>query len=219
MLRILCWTSLSRGSNHTCVMKCENCGGPLEGIVNYCPFCGAKQEVDLKQVNYRDVGTDESLPCPHCKTALGVIEFDAPETIRVGRCGTCMGTFFNPGKLEAFLNSQTTSLVWLDKEQLNELSAQVGENDGIIYRKCPVCTEPMSPSNFGGHSGVIIDSCAPHGNWLKGGDLRRISEWWRAGGELIYKQHEEERTKVLYGREARPLPEIEHDSTVNSIRF
>jgi Zn-finger nucleic acid-binding protein len=57
----------------------------------------------------------------------------------------------------------------------------------------------MSPSNFGGRSGVILDHCGTHGVWLEGSELRRLAEWWRAGGKLIYQQHEAERTKQLYG--------------------
>ena len=61
-----------------------------------------------------------------------------------------------------------------------------------------MCSERMSHLNFGGRSGVIIDRCGTHGVWLEGSELRRLTEWWRAGGKLIYQQHEAERVKKLY---------------------
>ncbi len=186
-------------------MKCINCGGPLEGTMTFCPFCGVRQDIDLRQVNYRDLGTNASMPCPQCATPLGVIEFNTDPAISVERCPDCKGMFFNPGELEALLDSQTNSLVWLDSEQLKQLDQEVLEIGGVVYRKCPVCNERMSPLNFGGHSGVIIDRCGPHGFWLDGGELRRIKEWWWAGGKLIYQQNEEKRTEMLYGSAVRPL--------------
>ena len=44
--------------------------------MTFCPFCGVRQDVNLRQVHFRDLGTDASLPCPHCTTPLDVIEFD-----------------------------------------------------------------------------------------------------------------------------------------------
>jgi Zn-finger nucleic acid-binding protein len=57
--------------------------------------------------------------------------------------------------------------------------------------------------NFGGKSGVIIDRCGAHGVWLEGSELRRLLEWWRAGGKLLYQQNEAEREKRIQA--ARPL--------------
>jgi hypothetical protein len=41
--------------------------------------------------------------------------------------------------------------------------------------------ERMSHLNFGGSSGVVIDSCGTHGVWLQSTELRQLMEWWRAG--------------------------------------
>jgi len=180
-------------------MKCASCGGRLEGPMTFCPYCGVRQDIDLRQMNFRDLGEDESLACPQCTTPLRVIEIAIDPKLRIERCNTCHGMFFNPGELEVLLEAQTYPLVWLDQEQLGELAAGFSHDPGIVYRKCPVCAERMSPSNFGGRSGVILDRCGTHGVWLDGSELRRAAEWWRAGGKLIYQQHEAERTKQLYG--------------------
>lgn len=166
--------------------------------MTFCPFCGVRQDVNLRQIHFRDLGSDASLPCPHCSIPLGVIEFDTEPKIRIERCGTCYGTFFNPGELEALLEAQTNPLVWLDPAQLNQIAADFAHDREIVYHKCPMCSERMSHLNFGGRSGVIVDRCGTHGVWLEGSELRRLTEWWRAGGKLIYQQHEAERAKKLY---------------------
>jgi Zn-finger nucleic acid-binding protein len=166
--------------------------------MTFCPFCGVRQDVNLRQVHFRDLGTDASLPCPHCSIPLDVIEFETEPKIRIERCTTCYGTFFNPGELEALLEAQTNPLVWLDPAQLHQIATDFSHDGDVVYRKCPMCAERMSHINFGGHSGVIVDRCGTHGVWLEGSELRRLTEWWRAGGKLIYQQHEAERVKKLY---------------------
>ena len=180
-------------------MKCVSCGGRLEGPMTFCPYCGVRQDIDLRQMNFRDLGTDEALPCPCCTTSLSVIEIGIEPKLRIERCNTCQGLFFNPGELETLLETQTSPLVWLDPVQLNQIAEDFSQDQEIVYRKCPMCAERMSPSNFGGRSGVILDRCGTHGVWMEGSELRRLAEWWRAGGKLIYQQYEAERTKQLYG--------------------
>ena len=178
-------------------MKCTSCSGRLTGPMTFCPFCGVRQDVNLRQIHFRDLGTDAALPCPHCFTPLDVIEFDSEPKVRIERCTTCYGTFFNPGELEVLLDAQTNPFVWLDPVQLNQISKDFSHDPQIAYRKCPMCAERMSHINFGGKSGVIIDRCGTHGVWLEGSELRRLTEWWRAGGKLIYQQNEADRLKFL----------------------
>ncbi len=184
-------------------MKCTNCSGRLEGPMTFCPFCGVRQEVDLRQIHFRDLGTDAALPCPHCFTPLDVIEFDSAPKIHIERCTTCFGTFFNPGELEVLLDTQTPSLVWLDEVQLGQIATESVPEEEFVYRRCPMCAELMSRVNFGGKSSVIIDRCGAHGAWLDGNELRRLIEWWRAGGKLLYQQNEADRVKRI--QTTRPL--------------
>jgi Zn-finger nucleic acid-binding protein len=184
--------------------------------MTFCPFCGVRQDVNLRQIHFRDLGTDASLPCPHCETPLDVIEFETEPKVRIERCTTCFGTFFNPGELETLLDAQTNPLVWLDPTQLNQIAEDFRQDrDNIVYHRCPMCAERMSHLNFGGRSGVIVDRCGTHGLWLEGSELRRLTEWWRAGGKLLYQQHEEERVKRLYA----PLAENRRLSPVKSTDY
>ncbi|MES2657019.1 MAG: zf-TFIIB domain-containing protein [Verrucomicrobiota bacterium] len=180
-------------------MKCTSCGGRLEGSMTFCPFCGVRADIDLRQIHFRDLGEDVSMTCPQCTTPLGVIEFETEPRIRIERCTTCHGMFFNPGEIESLLDAQTNPLIWLDPVQIQQIADDFGHEREIFYQKCPMCAERMSHVNFGGHSGVILDRCGTHGIWLEGSKLRRLTEWWRAGGKLIYQQNEANRAKRLYG--------------------
>jgi Zn-finger nucleic acid-binding protein len=183
--------------------------------MTFCPFCGVRQDVNLRQIHFRDLGTDAALPCPHCLTPLDVIEFDSEPKVRIERCTTCYGTFFNPGELEVLLEAQTNPMVWLDPVQLNQIASDFSQDPQIAYRKCPMCHERMSHINFAGRSGVIVDRCGTHGVWLEGSELRRLTEWWRAGGKLIYQQHEADRVKRLYGA-TTPPPRKPSTGTIES---
>jgi len=180
-------------------MKCASCGGALEPSSSVCPFCGVRNDVDLRGVDFHDLGVDGNLPCPDCQTPLGVIEFQADPKVRVERCPACLGLFFNPGELETILNDNTNSSVWLDKEGLRQVAAEYGFHNEVVYLKCPFCAERMSQINFGGTSGVVLDQCGSHGVWVQSTELRRLMEWWRVGGKLLYQQNEAERAKRLTG--------------------
>lgn len=172
-----------------------------------CPYCRVRQDIDLRKVHYRDLGANLSMPCPGCSSVLGTIEFETTPPICIERCPSCHGLFFNPGEIEAFLVANTNPVVWVDQVRLNQIAKDYGHRQGILYRKCPVCTERMSPYNIGGSSGVIVERCGTHGFWLESGSLRRLSEWWHAGGKHIHQQHELARAKQLYGgRNSRPEP-------------
>ena len=179
-------------------VKCTSCGGRLEGTMTFCPFCGVRQDIDLRQIHYRDLGENPALPCPCCETPLGVIEFDLQPPVPIERCTKCLGMFFNPGEMELLLEAQTNPLVWLDPVQLNQIAVDFGHEGEVVYRKCPICAERMNRVNFGRRSGIILDQCGPHGIWLDGGKLRRLTEWWRAGGKLIYQDNEARKTKAMY---------------------
>lgn len=171
-----------------------------------CTFCGVRADIDLRQIHFRDLGADASMACPQCTTPLDVIEFETEPRLRIERCTTCHGMFFNPGEIEATLDAQTNPLVWLDPVQIQQIADDFGQRREIFYQKCPVCGDRMSHINFGGSSGVVIDRCGTHGVWLEGGKLRRLTEWWRVGGKLIYQQNGADRAKKLYGSPAGSRP-------------
>jgi len=52
-----------------------------------------------------------------------------------------------------------------------------------LYRPCPVCGKLMHRLNFGRRSGIILDSCQPHGLWFDANELDAVVRWIRTGGE------------------------------------
>jgi len=188
-------------------MNCSNCGGRLEGNLTICPFCQSRQDIDLTQVHFRNLGAQGSLPCPGCESFLEVIEFDTVPPIQIVRCGSCRGLFFNPGELEALLEAKIDQAVWVDGQRLQEIAQNYGYTHVVEYLKCPMCAERMSHINFGGKSGVIVDRCGAHGVWLQAGELRRLMEWWRAGGKHLHQKNELEKLET-----SRPTTSMSHSA-------
>lgn len=195
-------------------MQCHQCGGALAGAMTFCPYCGVRQDIDLRQIHFRDLGTRADMTCPSCESTLTLIEFDTTPPVQVEHCGNCHGMFFNPGELQALLDEQTNPLVWLDTVQINQIAQDYGHHHQVVYRKCPTCSERMSHINFGGRSGVILDRCGTHGLWAEHGELRRLTEWWRAGGKLIFQMDEADKTKKLFAE--RPTPRSHVPGSIES---
>jgi Zn-finger nucleic acid-binding protein len=127
------------------------------------------------------------MPCPDCRRPLQILEFQTSPPTQVEHCATCHGLFFNPGELEFVLEEQTRLQVWQGGPELEAAILHVAEKR--VYRNCPACGETMNRVNFGGHSSVILGRCGIHGSWLTGGELKRLTLWWRTGGKLAYAEH------------------------------
>lgn len=185
-------------------MKCANCGGRLEGNLTICPFCQCRQDVDLSQVHYRILGAEGNLPCPECDSPLEVIEFETEKAIQIDRCRSCYGLFFDPGELEVLLEETVGKAFWVDRERVRQIAENFGYGTEGSYRRCPICLESMNKINFARRSGVLVDHCQDHGVWLQGGELRRLMEWWHAGGRVMHLRHELE--KPRFKRSSKALP-------------
>jgi len=197
-------------------MKCTSCGGALSGTMTYCPFCGVRQEIDLRQLHFRELSDPLKMPpCPECATPMGVIEVDTFPKLHIERCPKGHGLFFNPGELEMVLNHKTEAAVRFDAAMIDQINSDFGTQEReVVYRKCPFCAERMSHLNFGGRSGVILDKCGTHGVWLDAGELRRLAEWWRAGGKQIHSVEEGKRIGRLFlpqqkKPDSRPRPPMD----------
>jgi len=185
-------------------MKCSSCGGTLSSNFNLCPYCGTRADVDFQKVSFRDLGPKSGLPCPDCAKPLTAIEFQTDPPIAIERCDSCFGSFFNPGEIELLLEHLTNDdALWVDEKRIANLNKD-RENEGQSTRwaKCPICNERMSPLDFGGESGIILDQCRAHGFWVENGEFRQIAEWWHAGGKFLYEKHQE---KIAKGK--APLDE------------
>lgn len=173
--------------------NCSNCSAPLPAGSITCTYCGSRNDIDLKGVNYFTTHEAESArTCPRCSIPLKTIDLQLDGRFLIERCNECLGLFFDPGELEALLQATVTNVYTINRKQLDSLSnARQSAEYGITYVKCPVCGTVMSRVNFGARSGVIVDRCPEHGIWLDGGELRKLFEWTKAGGSLLDKERRE----------------------------
>ena len=107
----------------------------------------------------------------------------------IERCEQCMGLFFDIGELEALLEQSVSNVFHIDTNRIDSINRDLFQHNGTratYYIKCPVCRIMMNRKNFNTRSGVITDICAEHGVWLEGGELKRLMEWKKAGGQLLH---------------------------------
>ena len=58
----------------------------------------------------------------------------------------------------------------------------------------------MHRLNFGRKSGIILDSCHPHGLWFDANELDAVVRWIRSGGESAARRHKDEMESDLERR-------------------
>ena len=165
---------------------CETCSAPLPPNRNTCDYCGTRNDVDLKGIHQYTVNKPETERiCPCCNVKMQSLDLKIDGNFYIERCEKCMGMFFDPGELETILDKSVSKVFNVNIDKIKNLSAELDEdNFRVVYRKCPVCGELMNRINFGASSGVIIDRCRSHGVWLDGGELKRLLEWKKAGGQI-----------------------------------
>ncbi len=186
---------------------CSSCSAPLNADTNKCPYCGTRNDVDLKNKHaYSIIRSETSLSCPHCETPLQSINLDAENIFLIERCAQCFGLFFDSGKIEALLEKSVDPVFEINRKQLDAINTERFPADKAVkYIKCPVCRSFMNRNAFGYRSGVIADSCKKHGIWLDSGEITHLMEWKRAGGQLLHEQqkHTENRSKPARRHEKR----------------
>jgi Zn-finger nucleic acid-binding protein len=180
---------------------------PLTGTLLTCAYCQTRQDVDLSVVHRFTVEKPQSERiCPRCHIPLQTIDLRLERTFLIERCERCLGLFFDPGELEAFLDKAVTNVHAVDPQRLEEV-ANVKRRDEypVTYIDCPVCRRLMNRVNFGYRSGVIADQCRDHGMWLDGGELRQILEWIKAGGGIRQREKELEMARLELEQERKKL--------------
>jgi len=187
--------------------NCQNCGAPLTGTLLVCNYCQTRQDVDLSLVHRFTVEDPKSKRvCPRCHIPLQTVDLRLENKFLIERCERCLGLFFDPGELEAFLEKAVTNVHAIDSQRLNEVQSVKRRHEyPVTYIDCPVCRRLMNRINFGSRSGVIADQCRDHGIWLDGGELRQIMEWMKAGGKLVQKEKELEMARLELEQEKKKV--------------
>ena len=176
---------------------CKFCSAPLPAYSSRCEYCGAKNDVDLRGIHdYSVAQQDSQRLCPICNISMKTICLKEIEKFEVERCPTCMGLFFDPEELNTLLDSSVNQVYNINLKKIWEMNQvpQKSPERTSMYIKCPVCRQLMNRVNFGARSGVIIDKCKD-GIWLDNGELRKLLEWRKAGGQLYHEKVTTERIK------------------------
>lgn len=199
--------------------RCTSCSAPLPAYDPVCAYCGCRNSVDLQGVHEYTVSVPESdRTCPRCAVKLRTLNIRSEGTFLIEQCPECFGLFFDPGELEAILESSVSNVFQIDYHRLDAIVRAQGPR-AVRYGKCPVCGKFMNRVNFGSRSGVVVDRCKGHGVWLDGGELRQLLDWKKAGGELLHEKvlAERKREEEEKEREQAALAEMySHGGTGSS---
>lgn len=151
-------------------VRCPWCFGWTFTEARDCARCGSKPEAPS--------GAPPS--CPSCREPLSA---RALGRARLSGCGGCEGVWADPASFRTICADRESDSAYLGA---GAVAAGPSVSDPltspIVYRPCAVCGELMNRFNFAGCSGVVLDSCKPHGVWFDPDELRRIVRFIRDGG-------------------------------------
>ncbi|NOQ22375.1 MAG: hypothetical protein GQ565_06975 [Candidatus Aegiribacteria sp.] len=106
--------------------------------------------------------------CPKCNADLKASELFG---VRIDRCPSCMGCWFDRNELRKARNQADSDLAWMEINLWKE-------TDGFHVRResvgCPSCGEKMASVGYA-DTGVQIDYCSECGGiWLDNGEFVQI---------------------------------------------
>lgn len=168
-------------------MKCTACGAALPATSLICSFCGTRNAVDLRSLSpSTEQAPDVPRPCPECGTAMESVNVGHRRRFFIERCARCQGLFFDLNELQAVLDDAVAPTYEVNFPLLTSLQNKSPvPRRKATYVPCPDCGKLMNRVGFGPRSGVVVDRCREHGVWLEGGELHRLMEWKKAGGQLL----------------------------------
>lgn len=183
--------------------KCNYCASVLSGQVGrlVCPECFARNPGSARfctscGVAFRPqpvVAAGEPVPCPVCAVQL------TPRSLAglaIQECPTCRGLWVPTANFDALVEHARTHPTLAPTAGLHATPiARPEPSRTVTYRKCPVCSQMMNRKNFARISGVIVDSCRPHGTWLDASELEQIAAFVAHGGmqRAVLQEKEDER--------------------------
>jgi Zn-finger nucleic acid-binding protein len=133
-----------------------------------CAGCG-------RALGLEPIAEGSTLSCPRCDAALA--GFGAASG-RLHDCARCGGQLVEHALLRDLLERTELCGALISRVVPHEQAAV----DRVRYLPCPACRGLMNRTNFGTHSGVIVDVCMRHGIWFDAGELPRVLEFVESGG-------------------------------------
>ncbi|MBS3913921.1 MAG: zf-TFIIB domain-containing protein, partial [Bacteroidetes bacterium] len=188
--------------------RCNNCSAPLPANIQYCSYCGVRNDVDLHGKHaYRVISQASERICPECSVKLQAVVLEMQPPLHIERCTNCFGLFFDPGEVETLLEAAVSPVYTVNRELLGNINNdRYQRNKPVKYLECPVCLNIMNRVVFGHKSGVVIDQCRAHGIWLDGGEISHLLEWKKAGGQILHQQKQAELQQKNTQTGRAPLP-------------
>jgi Zn-finger nucleic acid-binding protein len=162
-------------------------------------------------VRFEPSGGSSGARCPRCRAA-----FDRSEP----SCAACGGRFLSHAALATLVESA------LEEKTEPRVSRHKPLYTTVRYVPCPSCGETMNRMNFGGRSGIIVDTCRMHGTWFDAGELEAVLDFVRAGGvdPLLTRKATPLTEDELTAKEADALLQVEllreqreHDQTLSLV--
>ncbi len=187
------------------MLTCRGCGAQLNPTKPDCPYCHTRNSVDFTTISASttDAPSEERV-CPNCEVLLETVNVGESGAFFIEHCRQCGGLFFDNGELHALLEQKVGTAVQINFSGLKSLMDQpIETTSSIMYRKCPVCRDIMNREKFGERAGVVINHCHAHGIWLEAGELSRLFEWKKEGGEILdaKRRLEDEQRKLKAERD------------------
>ena len=173
-------------------MNCSSCGAPLPAKSLVCAFCSTRNTVDLRGLS-ASTGKPPAAPraCPECRTGMESLNVGHRERFFIEMCPRCHGLFFDLNELHALLDDAVAPTYEIDYSLLEKVQALNPPPRRTAYVPCPECGKLMNKVQFAPRSGVVMDRCRDHGIWLEGGELRRLMEWKKAGGQVMEQRRQQ----------------------------
>lgn len=206
-------------------LRCPSCGASVAARASECPYCKAQLHptrcpwcFDWTFAESRDCGRcgskAETAPgpatfCPTCRKSLSTRTLGRA---RLSGCGGCGGVWADPQSFKAVCAERETQSAYLGDGSMIAAPKQADPlASPVLYRPCAVCGELMNRFNFANCSGVILDSCRPHGVWFDADELKRIVEFIRGGGLDVAREREKralelERKRLEAAAKSAPPP-------------
>lgn len=212
------------------ILRCPSCGAPTDPLVTACAHCHAAlhpircpwcfgwtyaESRDCAQCGSAPVAPSGEAPpsCPGCREPLSTRTLGRA---RLSGCPRCAGVWADAVSFKTICADRETQSAYLgDGSLIAGPPVADPQTSPILYRPCAICGELMNRFNFANYSGVILDSCRPHGVWFDPEELRRIVEFIRGGG--LDMARDKERRSFEYER--RRLAQAASDPKLESNDF
>ncbi len=184
-------------------LRCPSCGASVPPEASECAHCRASlhpvrcpwcfdwtftESRDCARCGSRAAPAGVPVSCPSCREPLSARSLG--KAVLFG-CARCAGVWADAASFKTICADRETQSAYLGEGALLAgPPASDPQSSPIVYRPCAVCAELMNRFNFAGCSGVILDSCRPHGVWFDPEELRGIVSFIRGGGLDVAREKE-----------------------------